>query len=139
MVWWVKEEFARLCGQMKVERCVVDHWVHTLTRLKVSDPLSISSPSLLFRCFCLILVVSEVVEDDKLLAALMHATNTDGVYQLPPHIKYPVEKEDEFSGMLIMRQAHVDMWTVVNEQMLKGNCPVLIVVGPAGVGKVRFQ
>lgn len=78
----------------------------------------------------------EVTEDAHLIDALSSVEEVNAVYQLPFNAKFPVESADRYSGMLIMRKAHEDVWKIVKNNVLTRDCPVLIVVGPAGVGKV---
>jgi uncharacterized Rmd1/YagE family protein len=45
----------------------------------------------------------------------------------------------KFGNELIGRKVHGDIWNIVNDNILTKKWQILIVLGPVGVGKVRFR
>jgi hypothetical protein len=74
---------------------------------------------------------------DALYAALMSVTEKDGMFKLEGNHEFPVESNELDGNCLITRQAQKDLWSIIDGEMLRTrNSVVMLILGPAGSGKV---
>jgi hypothetical protein len=73
-----------------------------------------------------------------LYAALLSATEKDGMFKLEGKLQFPVEPKEQNGDCLIVRQSQKDLWSIIDGELLnKKDVSIMVIVGPAGSGKVR--
>jgi hypothetical protein len=80
-------------------------------------------------------------ELDVLFKALKECeVQQNGSIILPVGVRYLGDADfHNLGNELIGRKVHGDIWSIVNENILIKKWQIMLVLGPAGVGKVKFR